>query len=204
MYPDYLWNMPDKDKVIYLTFDDGPHPIATPFVLETLAKYDAKATFFCIGKNVAEHQDIYNTILKEGHSVGNHTQHHLNGWHTDDAEYIEDVKQAAKWIDTSLFRPPYGRIKRFQAKVLMQQLNKEAATIPFRIVMWSVLSGDFDIDISGEKCFKNVKNNTGAGSIVVFHDSEKAFERLEYALPKTLDYFKQKGYVFKAIPTFNA
>ncbi len=200
MYPDYLWKMPDNEKVIYLTFDDGPHTYATPFVLETLAKYNAKATFFCIGKNVAEHQDIYNSILKEGHSVGNHTQNHLNGWHTSDEDYINNVQQATKWIDTTLFRPPYGRIKKFQAKVLMQQLNKDANTTPFKIVMWSVLSGDFDTAISGDKCFTNVKNNTDAGSIVVFHDSEKAFERLQIVLPKTLDYFHQQGFVFKAIP----
>ena len=202
MYPGYLWKMPDNEKVIYLTFDDGPHPYATPFVLETLAKYNAKATFFCIGKNVAEHQDIYNSILKEGHTVGNHTQNHLNGWHTTDETYINNVKEATKWIDTNLFRPPYGRIKRFQAKVLMQQLNKQANTTPFKIVMWTVLSGDFDTAISGDKCFANVKNNTGAGSIVVFHDSEKAFERLQITLPKTLEYFQQKGFVFKAIPTY--
>jgi len=204
MYPKYLWRMNSEEKVIYLSFDDGPHAEATPFVLDILAKYDAKATFFCIGKNVASYPDIYKRILQEGHTVGNHTQHHLNGWKTDNETYINDIIEAKKWIDSTLFRPPYGRIKAFQAKVLQQQLNTEAKTVPFKIVMWTVLSGDFDTDISGEKCFDNVKDNTNAGSIVVFHDSQKAFERLSYALPKTLAYFKEKGFVFKSIPNHNS
>ena len=199
IYPGYIWKMDTAEKIIYLSFDDGPHEQATPFVLETLAKYNAKATFFCIGKNVAEHPDIYNRIIAGGHTVGNHTMNHLNGWNTDDATYIDNVKQATVYIDSTLFRPPYGRIKKFQAKVLMQLLNKEAGTVPFKILMWTVLSGDFDTDISGEKCFKNVINNTAKGSIVVFHDSAKAFERLQYALPATLAFFAEKGFRFEAI-----
>jgi len=199
IYPDYIWEMEGKGKIIYLTFDDGPQAEATPFVLDTLAIYNAKATFFCIGKNVEEHPDLYKRILTEGHTVGNHTQNHLNGWHTNDDVYIDNVKQAAKWIDSTLFRPPYGRIKKFQAKVLMQQLNTETNTIPFKIVMWTVLSGDFDTDISGDKCFRNVQQKTKEGSIVVFHDSAKAFERLQYALPRTLEYFAEKGFRFEAI-----
>ena len=199
IYPDYIWDMDTDEKIIYLTFDDGPHAEATPFVLETLLKYNAEATFFCIGKNVEEHPDLYQRIIAEGHTVGNHTQNHLNGWHTTDDVYIDNVIQATKWIDSSLFRPPYGRIKKFQAKVLMQQLNQDTKTIPFKIIMWTVLSGDFDTDISGEKCFKNVIQSTKPGSIVVFHDSAKAFERMQYALPKTLEYFSDKGYCFKAI-----
>ncbi len=199
IYPDYIWELKTNEKIIYLTFDDGPHAEATPYVLDILAKYQAKATFFCIGKNVEEHLDLYHRIIAEGHSIGNHTQNHLNGWQTTDDVYIDNVKQASKWIDSTLFRPPYGRIKKFQAKVLMQQLNQDAKTIPFKIIMWTVLSGDFDTDISGEKCFKNVIQSTNPGSIVVFHDSAKAFERMQYALPKTLEYFAEEGYSFNAI-----
>jgi len=200
MYPNYLWKMKDTEKVIYLTFDDGPHATASPFVLDILAKYNAKATFFCIGKNVEEYGELYNRILGEGHSVGNHTQNHLKGWKTDNEVYINNVKQAAKFISSNLFRPPYGRIKRFQAKVLMQELNEEGKTKPYKIVMWSVLSGDFDTMLSGQKCADNVINNTDRGSIVVFHDSAKAFDRLKVALPQVLEFFTKEGFRFEAIP----
>ena len=200
MYPKYLWRMKDTEKVIYLTFDDGPHATATPFVLDILEKYNAKATFFCIGKNVAEYGELYNRILSEGHGVGNHTQNHLKGWKTDNEEYVDNVKQAATFISSNLFRPPYGRIKRFQAKVLMQEMNEEGNATPYKIVMWTVLSGDFDTMISGQKCADNVINNTDRGSIVVFHDSAKAFDRLQVALPQVLEFFSKEGYKFKALP----
>lgn len=193
LYPKFTWHIPTKDKEIYLTFDDGPHEIATPFVLNLLEKYHAKATFFCIGKNVEEHPEIYKRIQAQGHTVGNHTHNHLNGFKTKDGDYIKDIYEAKKVISSTLFRPPYGRIKRFQVR-LMEEANFELQTI-----MWDVLSGDFDTSISGEKCFENVKKNTGKGSIVVFHDSSKAFSRLEYALPQTLSYFTEKGFVFKSL-----
>ncbi|MFY7964883.1 MAG: polysaccharide deacetylase family protein [Chitinophagaceae bacterium] len=191
IYSKCAWNIDTKEKKIFLTFDDGPHPTATPYVLDLLKQYNAKATFFCIGKNVEENRNIYNRIIEEGHTVGNHTQHHLNGWKVSDDDYINDIKQAANNIDSKLFRPPYGRISHFQIK-LLQQMN-------FKIIMWDVLSGDFDINLSKDKCANNVLLNAKEGSIIVFHDSQKAWERLQYTLPKVLDYFSKNGYQFDRI-----
>lgn len=189
-YPLLTWQIKTDEKVIYLTFDDGPHETATPFVLNILKKYNAKATFFCIGKNVQLHSEIYERIINEGHSVGNHTFNHLNGWEVNDENYLSDIANASSVIQSKLFRPPYGRIKKLQAKILQPNYN---------IIMWSVLSGDFDVNLSPQKCLNNVIKNTAKGSIVVFHDSAKAMERLKFALPKTLEYFSEKGYVFKSI-----
>ena len=191
-WPSFVWKINTDKKIIYLTFDDGPHPVATTFVLDQLKRFESKATFFCVGKNVKDHPDIFSRILDEGHAIGNHTQHHLNGWKTKDDIYLKDVAEAANYIDSDMFRPPYGRIGRFQAMNLSHAMR---VTRP-RIIMWSVLSGDFDHMISKERCLQNVILNTGAGSIIVFHDSEKAFPLMEYALPRTLEFFKEKGYRF--------
>ena len=191
----YLWKIDTKEKEMYLTFDDGPHPVATPFVLDVLKQYNAKATFFCIGKNVLAHPDIYRRILEEGHQVGNHTQHHVNGWKTENEVYLKDVMEAAKYIDSPLFRPPYGRIRRFQAKYIRKALHKDNS----RIVMWSVLSGDFDTSLTKEDCMLNVTKHAGVGDIIVFHDSEKAFPRLEFALPIVMENFADRGFVFKRL-----
>ena len=188
-----VWEMPQTQKAIYLTFDDGPHPLVTPFVLDELDKYGAKATFFCIGKNVIEHPGIFKKILDHGHAVGNHTHNHLNGWETNNEHYLENILEARKYIDSHLFRPPYGRITPKQRKLLMQQHDS------FKIIMWSVLSGDFDERITPEKCFKNVFDNTEVGSVIVFHDSEKAYERLRYTLPAVLKYFTEQGFKFEKI-----
>jgi len=193
LYPGYLWSMPPDQKKIYLSFDDGPHPAATPLVLDILQQYHAKASFFCIGKNVAAHPDIYARILNEGHVTGNHSFDHLNGWKTADDVYLDNIKKAAVYIDSSLFRPPYGRITRFQGQLLKEKMRA-------RIVMWSVLSADFDTRITPEKCWKNVKGATRNGSIVVFHDSEKAMPRMEYALRQTLEWFSKKGFAFERLP----
>jgi peptidoglycan/xylan/chitin deacetylase (PgdA/CDA1 family) len=182
--------MPTKEKVLYLTFDDGPVEIATPFVLDELKKYNAKATFFCIGKNVVENKNLYERILSEGHAVGNHTNKHLNGWKTNDEEYIANYQEAKKLIDSNLFRPPYGRITRFQASIIRKQSN---------IIMWSVLSGDFDIELSPQNCLENVLLNAKPGNIIVFHDSMKAFDRLSFALPEVLKYFSEEGFEFKSL-----
>lgn len=187
-----IWQMAEKEKTIYLTFDDGPHPIATSFVLDELKKYHAKATFFCIGKNVAEYPSVFKSILTQGHRIGNHTHNHLNGWKTGDEAWLNDIKEAAQWIDSDLFRPPYGKIKSFAAKLLLQ------ASPPYKIIMWSVLSADFDVSKTGEQCYEHVRKHTKEGSIVVFHDSEKAWPRLQNALPKVLDYFSARGFQFKA------
>jgi peptidoglycan/xylan/chitin deacetylase (PgdA/CDA1 family) len=192
MYPEYVWSMPGKEKKLYLTFDDGPHPEVTPFVLEQLRTFNAKACFFCIGKNVAKYPNIYKQILNEGHAVGNHTYDHLNGWSVNDRIYLKNVVQAEKQIDSLLFRPPYGRITTFQAKQLMEKLN-------YTIIMWSVLSGDFDINLSPEKCWQNVLKGAAPGSIIVFHDSEKAKKRLVYTLPKLLEHFTESGYSFEKL-----
>lgn len=193
IYPSYIWHIEETEKVMYLTFDDGPHATVTPFVLQQLQQYNAKATFFCIGKNVVEQPTIYQQILNDGHSIGNHTHNHLNGWKTNDASYLNNIKLAEQSIQSNLFRPPYGRIKKSQAKQLMLRNTN------MKIVMWDVLSGDFDTQLSPQKCLDNVLKNVTQGSIVVFHDSEKAFERLQYALPKTLEHFSNLGYTFKAI-----
>ena len=187
------WEMPKTGKTIYLTFDDGPHPLITPFVLDELKKYDARATFFCIGKNVEDNPVVYTRILEEGHAVGNHTYNHLDGWKTGSAKYLADILKAKKYIDSDLFRPPYGRITRKQRKDLL------VLERPLKIIMWSVLSGDFDKRITPEQCCANVIKNTENGSVVVFHDSEKAMERMRYSLPIILQHFFDKGYSFKKI-----
>ena len=208
-----------QDREIYLTFDDGPIPEITPWVLQNLSQYRAKATFFCIGENIKKHPEIFQKIISENHSIGNHTYNHLNGWKTNREEYLNNVDEAElslrssigswklgvgnlqssaktqtaknKQLTTNLFRPPYGKIKPNQANKILKK--------GYDIIMWDVLSGDFDLSISKEKCLKNVLKNTRRGSIVVFHDSEKAYKNLEYVLPKVLAYFTEKGYIFKAI-----
>lgn len=199
IFSKYTWRFDEDNKEIYLTFDDGPTPEVTNFVLTELKKHNAKATFFCIGKNIKNHPKIFKTILSEGHSVGNHTQNHLNGWKHTSKEYVENISNCENVISSSvekskiskLFRPPYGKIKPSQARALQKK--------GYKIIMWDVLSADFDTSISNEKCLKNVLNNTVNGSIIVFHDSIKASEKLRFVLPKTLNYFSKKGFTFKAI-----
>ena len=190
LFPNFLWRMPQKEQVIYLTFDDGPIPEVTPWVLEQLAAYDAKATFFVVGDNVRKHPDVFENVLAAGHTVGNHTFNHLNGWGTENIPYFHNVRRCAHLVKSELFRPPYGKLRPKQAQFLQRHYN---------IVMWDVLSGDFDAHISKENCLNNVLKNTKAGSIVVFHDSLKAEEKLRYVLPKTLAYFAERGFAFAAI-----
>jgi len=192
-YNGCIWSIPTDKKIIYLTFDDGPHALATPFILGTLKNYQARATFFCIGKNVIEEPELYRKILEDGHRVGNHTHNHLNGWKTPDKLYFQNISEAAKYIDSDLFRPPYGRISRFQMKHLL------AEPFRYRIVMWNILSADFDQGITGNQCAFHVIGNAGPGSIVIFHDSAKAYDRMRVALPKVLKYFSDKGYSFESI-----
>ena len=193
LYPTCTWEVKTNAKELYLTFDDGPQPGVTEFVLETLKVHDAKATFFCIGKNVRENRSLYSQILDEGHQVGNHTFHHLNGWNTNDDKYLRDIEEASSVIDSHLFRPPYGRITRFQ----LQQIQR--AGFQLRPIMWTVLSGDFDKNITEKQCYLNVIRNSHPGSIIVFHDNIKSFPRLKGTLPGILSYFKEKGYCFKSL-----
>ncbi len=192
IYPDLVWKKPSKDT-IYITFDDGPIPEVTPYVLECLAEYNAKATFFCIGDNVRKHPDVYQQVLKGGHAVGNHTFNHLKGWDTEDGSYLKNIKQCGEYVSSNLFRPPYGKITKSQIKKLkIQQPDVQ-------IIMWDVLSGDFDEKLKAEKCLRYVVRNTCPGSIVVFHDSIKAFPILQDVLPKALEFWKRKGYKFGAL-----
>ena len=187
--------MPTDEKNIYLSFDDGPHPEITSFVLEELRKYNAQASFFCIGHNVVLYPEVYKQILDEGNVVGNHTYSHPNGWLTATGEYLKDVASASKYIDSNLFRPPYGRIKKQQAKEVPTAMNNRDA----KIIMWDVLSADFDTSFSPRQCLNNVIRNCTNGSIVVFHDSEKAFPNLKYSLPLAMKILSDQGYAFKRI-----
>ena len=191
-----LWNKSRDEKVVYLTFDDGPIPDVTTFVLNTLNKYQVKATFFCIGDNIRKYPDIFSEIRNNGHAIGNHTFNHLKGWDTPDQRYVENFTACQELTQSHLFRPPYGRIKKSQIKRIFQQQARNQTSPPFQIVMWDVLSADYDLRITGEKCYKNVINHSENGSIIVFHDSIKAFPRMQYALPKAIEYFKENGYTF--------
>ncbi len=189
------WDIPTKEKVLYLTFDDGPDPEATVFVLDELKKQGAHATFFCVGENVQKYPAIYRRILDEGHQVGNHTHNHLNGKNVNDAMYLNNIKEASQFIDTDLFRPPYGRMTGFQKKNVSKAMGVKRA----RIIMWDVLSGDFDKKNSAEQSLENVLINSKPGSIVVFHDSEKCLKNVSEILPKILQHFHEKKYLFEKI-----
>ncbi len=197
IYRNQIWGFSSKKKEIYLTFDDGPTPKITDWVLKILGQYNAKATFFCIGNNIQEHPIIFNKIIDDGHAIGNHTYNHLNGWKTSNIDYLNSILKTEKLIEkyqiknSKLFRPPYGKIKASQAKTILKS--------DYNIIMWSVLSADFDTTINDNICFNNVVNNSGNGSIIVFHDSVKAFDKLQIVLPKILEHFSNKGYIFKRI-----
>ncbi|CAH0236292.1 Peptidoglycan-N-acetylglucosamine deacetylase [Pedobacter sp. Bi27] len=209
-YPSLLWNKSRTEKVIYLTFDDGPIPNVTDFVLKTLKVFNAKATFFCIGDNIVKHPAVFERVKNDGHAIGNHTFNHLKGWKTDNETYLQNTLKCQELTQTNLFRPPYGRIRKSQIRSLELGVwssefkapsNSQPTTLnsQLQIVMWDVLSGDFDTQLSPEKCYQNVIKHTENGSIIVFHDSLKAFDRLSYALPKVLAYFSEKGFTFSTL-----
>ena len=187
---DAVFRVETKEKKLYLTFDDGPVPEATPFVLEQLKKYNAKATFFCIGKNMEENPELYKKVLAEGHKTANHTFDHVNGWKTKTADYLANTAKCAELVDSNLFRPPYGKITFSQYSNLKSN---------YAVVLWDVLSWDFNIETSPEKCLQNVLKNAKPGSIIVFHDSKKAFKNMSYALPRVLEYFAERGYRFEVL-----
>ena len=190
LLPTFTWRIPTEEKVLYLTFDDGPIPEVTPWVLDTLRQFNAKATFFCVGDNVKKNPSVFQQVLAEGHAVGNHTFNHLNGWDSENISFFHNVRHCAKLVKSSLFRPPYGRLTPKQTQFLTRH---------YQIVMWDVLSGDFDQTISKEACLSNVMASTKRGSIIVFHDSQKAAERMMYTLPRFLEHFAAKGYRFESL-----
>lgn len=187
---DLLWHIDTSEKEIFLTFDDGPTPEVTELVLDLLHTYHAQATFFCLGKNVAQHPFIYNRILREGHSVGNHTFNHLDGWKTPVFSYLRDVVRAKEHIHSRLFRPPYGRITPGQVAALKKK---------FTLVMWDVLSADFDYTNKPTRCLSHVLTHAKKGSIIVFHDSEKAKHNMLFALEGTLRELSLQGFIFRAL-----
>ena len=189
---DLVWNVETKRREVFITFDDGPHPDITPWVLDQLDKYDAKGTFFCVGDNISKYREIFDLIIERGHSVGNHTMNHLNGWKTEVDEYVLNVDACQKHHDFTMLRPPYGKISKGQVGALKDR---------FSLVMWDVLSADFDQSIDGEKCTQNVLKNVHPGAIIVFHDSEKAESNLRYALPKVLESLTNERYAFTALTT---
>ena len=187
LYPGVVWNKPTKEKILYLTFDDGPTPEVTSSVLDLLSSYQAKATFFCIGENVKKYPTLFNRIKAEGHSIGNHTHTHPNSWKVKSDFYLKDVEKARKVIDSNLFRPPYGKLTPI---TLFALRNK------FQIIMWDVISCDFDVKISAEQVERNVIDYATTGSIIVFHDSVKAAPRMLKVLPAILKHFTDSGYCF--------
>ena len=190
LLPGFLWRVNTLKKELYLSFDDGPHPRITPYVLETLQVYNAKACFFCVGENVEKYPEVYRDILDGGHTTGNHTYHHLNGWRTTLTGYEQDTDKAAGLIKSRLFRPPYGRITPAQARSLRKQ---------YTLVMWDILSCDYDEHLNTKRSLNAIKRLSRPGSILVFHDTEKAEANLKKILPETLRYFTDKGYSFKAL-----
>jgi peptidoglycan/xylan/chitin deacetylase (PgdA/CDA1 family) len=199
VYPDFQWKVKTNEKVIYLTFDDGPIPDITDAVLDCLAAYNAKATFFCIGDNIQKHPEVFDRVIAQGHTIGNHTFNHLRGWATKEEIYLTNFQQCEEVIrekveltagERLLFRPPHGRIKKGQAKAILQT---------HEIVMWDVLTGDFSADLSPERVLQKTLKYTESGSIVVFHDSLKAEKKMLYALPRMLQHFSELGYVFSPL-----
>jgi peptidoglycan/xylan/chitin deacetylase (PgdA/CDA1 family) len=194
----YVWDIPNNNKTVYLTFDDGPTPEVTEWVLVQLRNYNCKAVFFCIGNNIDKYPEIFQKVINEGHTIGNHTYNHVNGWNTENTAYLENIEACERSIINrtgsnivKLFRPPYGKIKKQQAKTVREK--------GYKIIMWDVLSADFDTTITPEQCLHNVIDNVTEGSVIIFHDSVKAFSNLEYTLPKVLEYLKENGFSFGTI-----
>lgn len=193
IFKNQIWKIPAQNKTLYLTFDDGPIPEVTPWVLEVLKHYNVKATFFCIGDNVRKYPEILEHVISQGHSIGNHTFNHLKGWKHSKKEYTNNVLACSNVLptNTSLFRPPYGKITPTQSKYLRR--------LGYKIIMWDVLSMDYDTTTTKTVCLANVIDNVEDGSIIVFHDSIKAFKNLKYVLPKSLEILKKRGYKFKTL-----
>ena len=192
LYPSFIWSKPTADKIIYLTFDDGPIPNVTEWVLDVLEQYQAKATFFCVGDNIRKHPQVFNKVRQARHSIGNHTFNHLNGWKTSKEIYLNNVSkfESVAGKEVQLFRPPYGKITSSQAATIQQT---------HQIIMWDVLSGDFDHTLSPQDCLKKSIQYTEKGTIIIFHDSLKAQKTLEFVLPRYLEHFHTLGYTFQKL-----
>jgi len=191
LYKNAVWRFQETEPVVYLTFDDGPVPEITPWVIDLLKKEDIRATFFCVGENVMKHPEVYQSILHEGHSVGNHTFNHWQGLKHDNPEFFRNIERATDFIDSDLFRPPHGWLKRSQYRYLKNH---------FRIIMWDLISCDYDCRINSEKVFQNIREFVRPGSIITFHDSIKAERNLKEALPQSIAWLKEQGYRFEVIP----
>jgi len=185
LHPDCIWRMSARNKKIYITFDDGPIPEVTPWVLDLLKEYGVKATFFCVGDNVNKHPTIYKRILAEGHAVGNHTHNHVSGWNRNTEDYLKNVDECNQILNSKNFRPPYGRLTPAQRKQLVKK---------FRVIFWDVLSYDYSASVKPEQCLENVMKGTRNGSIIVFHDSIKANNNIRYALPKYFEFVNTEGF----------
>lgn len=192
LFPKGIWRIPasDNKKDVYLTFDDGPIPEITPWVLDILDKYNIKATFFCVGDNVRKHSDIYQMVLARGHRVGNHTFNHLQGIRTFTRNYLNNAELAAEYIDSELFRPPHGHMRLPQFFTLRKK---------YKIILWDVVTRDYSKLLNSEQVFNNVKRYTRNGSIIVFHDSLKAERNMKEALPKSIEWLLEQGYTFKQL-----
>lgn len=191
LYPNALWRVKTAEKRVVLTFDDGPVPDVTPWVLDTLAKYNIKATFFMVGENIQKHPEVFKRVCDEGHKVGNHTFNHLKAWSVSKDEYFRNINKSTKYVPSPLFRPPYGQLYPWYTKVLLKDFEK--------VVLWDVLSRDYDKSLTPQAVFNNVKCNVREGSIIVFHDSIKSFTNLKYALPATIEYLQGLNYKFDTL-----
>ncbi len=190
LFPQAITRIKTAEKKVYLTFDDGPIPEVTPWVMDVLKEEDIRATFFCVGENVFKYPEIFNRLVREGHKIGNHTFNHLPAFKTDNQDFVENVSSAEEYIKSDLFRPPHGQ---FNLR-LFRSLKKR-----YKIVFWDLLSCDFDAQKSGEQCLEGIKKYVRPGSIIVFHDSLKAEKNLRYALPKSIAYLKKEGYTFDVV-----
>ena len=190
LFPSIVWRIPNSGNEVFLTFDDGPDPEATPRVLDILGEHNAKATFFCLGKQVEKYPSLFDRIKKERHAIGNHTYSHLSGWTTGNKKYFADIDRADEIIRSTLFRPPYGRIRLSQLKVLRER---------YKIIMWDTLSGDYNLRFGNLDCLKNIENHASSGSIVLLHDSKKLHKRINDILVPILGYLQNKGYILNII-----
>jgi len=197
LFPGFIWKFKGGEKEVFLTFDDGPIEGVTPWVLETLKTFKVKATFFCLGENIVKNPIILKQIISEGHSVGNHTYSHLDSWKTSDEEYLQNISKCAQYIPSNLFRPPFGKVK-------TSLIRSNSFFSKLRVIMWDVMSGDFDENISTEQCLENVLSKVKPGSIVLFHDSKKAEAKLKKVLPMVINKLQLQGYTFKAIDSLES